>query len=69
MTTKFTKQFANVVLKRVNDDDIRNFNEEEFLIYQDLYFAGDYRLPADESIAYNYMVDKFNPKSVKSRNK
>ena len=69
MTTKFTKQFANVVLKRVNDDDIRNFNEEEFSIYQDLYFAGDYKLPTDVSIAYNYMVDKFNPETIEARNK
>ena len=64
-----TKQFANVVLKALNADEIRGMNKETFQIVQSLVSISDYRFPTDVSIAYNSMIDKFYPESVESRNR
>ena len=64
-----TKQFANVVLKALNADEIRGMDKETFQIVQSLVLISDYRFPTDVSIAYNSMIDKFYPESVESRNR
>lgn len=64
-----TKQFANVVLKALNADEIRGMDKETFQIVQSLVSISDYRFPTDVSIAYNSMIDKFYPESVESRNR
>ena len=64
-----TKQFANVVLKALNADEIRGMNKETFQIVQSLVSISDYRFPTDVSIAYNSMIDKFYPESVGMRNR
>ena len=64
-----TKQFANVVLKALNADEIRGMDKETFQIVQSLVSISDYRFPTDVSIAYNSMVDKFYPAMDEMRNR
>ena len=65
----YTQEFANVVLKALNADEIRGMDKETFQILQKLKSVSSIKFPVDVSIAYNGMIDKFFPQEIELRNK